>query len=284
MELEDQVSQQFICPISHRIMEMPVVSPSGHTYDQESILAWLARRAVDPLSLAPLQAASLYPNRALQAELLEQLERLAVSDDAHLAAAAATQLDHVRKAQRNQASQADIGKEIARLDMLIGRLVSVSSWLGLLAWEQVLVFLTSFGSIMCVTLDTVDFIRSRAKGKEARPPLLTNFLQISVWPTLEPPRHWTLARAAVVSLRCALLLPVGSVVLVATLGSFASIIRFANRCWEVRQYEVERMARNNGFMKVIQVFSSIVGFSSLGLFVRLYCDRRSDLRLSTMLG
>jgi len=75
--LEDHLSQQLICPISHCIMECPVISPSGHTYDRASILEWLSRHPIDPLSLAPVVPSMLYPNRSLQNEIAEQLERLA---------------------------------------------------------------------------------------------------------------------------------------------------------------------------------------------------------------
>lgn len=277
-ELEEHVSQQLVCPISHRIMDMPVVSPSGHTYDRASILAWLDRRAVDPLSSAPLRAASLYPNRALQEELLEQLQRLADSDDPPgLAAAARAKLEAVLSAQRERGpQQGGAGEEIARLDVLIGRLASLSTWLGMLAWEQFLVFLTSFGTVFCLSLDTLETIRSRSGGKEARPPLLASFLRIAVWPGLEPQRNWPSfgARLTVATLRCALLLPVGSMAFVFTLGGLLSFARFASRCLEVRPFEMERMVRHNGFTTTLQVFSSIVGLSSFGLFVRLYWDRR----------
>ncbi|CAE8582983.1 unnamed protein product, partial [Polarella glacialis] len=76
-ELEDHLSQHLVCPISHRVMDLPVISPSGHSYERASILEWLARRPVDPLSLMPLAPSSLYANRALQEEIVEQLERLA---------------------------------------------------------------------------------------------------------------------------------------------------------------------------------------------------------------
>jgi hypothetical protein len=210
-ELEEHMSQHFICPISHRIMDMPVVSPSGHTYEQASILAWLERRAVDPLSLAPLRATSLYPNRALQEELLEQLHRLAEVDDVHVAAAAQTKLEAIRKVQGERPAQvqADAGQDISRLDMFVGRLTALSTWIGVLAWEQFLVFLTSFGTVLCLSLDTLETIRSRSGAKEARPPLLSSFLRIAALPSVEAPRHWHyFGRLTVSTLRCALLLPV----------------------------------------------------------------------------
>jgi len=279
-ELEEHVSQQLICPISHRIMDVPVVTPSGHTYDRASISAWLERRAVDPLSLAPLHAASLYPNRALQEELLEQLQRLTASEDPHLAAAAQAKLGVVRGAQRQQSSQTDAGEEVARLDLLLGSMASLSTWLEMLAWEQLLVFLTSFGTVLCLSLDTMDSIRSRTGSREARPPLLTNFLRMATWPGLQFPAHWSsFGRLTVMTLRCGLLLPVGSMVLVFTLGGLLSIVRFASRCLEVRRFEMERMLRNNAFTNTLHIFSSIVGLSSFGLFMRLYLDHRRHASL-----
>jgi hypothetical protein len=280
IELEEHLSQQFICPISHRIMDVPMITPCGHTYDRDSISAWLERRSVDPLSLQPLRLFSLYPNRALQEELLEQLQRLSASGDSHLAAAAKAKLDEVSRAKTERSGQAETDSQLAKLDQILGRLVSLSVWLGRLAWEQALMLPTSYGALLCLSVDATQYLRSLVRpslsaNKEVRVPLLKTFMHLAAWPGKDPPHHWSSGgRLTIASLRCALLLPVGSMTLVIVMGGFLSCVRFVQRCIEVRTFEVERMLRNSWYMYTMLFFKCVVGYASVGLFMHLYRDHR----------
>ncbi|KAG4387088.1 hypothetical protein JHK82_031139 [Glycine max] len=67
---EVEIPQYFVCPISFQIMEDPVTTVTGITYDRESIEKWLlkAKDCVCPVSKQPLPRSSQYltPNHTLR--------------------------------------------------------------------------------------------------------------------------------------------------------------------------------------------------------------------------
>jgi len=281
-ELEDRVPQRLVCPISHRVMDLPVISPSGHTYDRTSIMAWLGRRPVDPLSLTPLLASSLYPNRALQDEIVNVLEDLASSaddrSDSRLAAAARAKLASVNAARFVSTTKGSECVEMGRLDRVAGLCAGWAIRWGLLAWEQALVVATSFGALLCLGVDTGHslWMKTTVNAREATRPdaLLSSFLRLATSPCLALPRHWRpVDRVAILALRCVLLVPLAPMSLALLLGGLLSLARFGQRCAEVRAAEVEHAAENRWFMGAVHCCSSIAGVSSLCLFMRLYYDR-----------
>ena len=68
---DDDPKELYCCPISGEIMEDPVITPSGITYDRKSIERWLLNKGVDPISKRPLRRDQLIPNRALKDSILE---------------------------------------------------------------------------------------------------------------------------------------------------------------------------------------------------------------------
>lgn len=277
--LEDLVSQHLICPISHRVMDYPVISPSGHTYDRSSIVEWLSRRPVDPLSLTLLAVSSLYPNRALQNEIVDQLERLVVqavaANDVPLADAARAKLGCVQAAIASEPACVEIGV----LDKAMNNCACWATWCGIIAWEQILVFTTSFGALLCLALDLSASLKVRKGvigGSVSRqPPLLATFVRLAVFPMLAPPRHWRFfGRLTVIALRGVLLLPVAPICFTLTLGSLLSLTRFAQRCTDVRAVESEKAAQSRWFVRTLHTCNAITGLSSFGLFMRLYWDTR----------
>ena len=56
----------FMCPISLEIMEDPVVTPTGQTYDRQYIYEWLDISPTDPLTREPLTKDQLYPVHSLK--------------------------------------------------------------------------------------------------------------------------------------------------------------------------------------------------------------------------
>jgi len=282
--LEDHLSQQLICPISHCVMECPVISPSGHTYDRASILEWLSRHPIDPLSLAPIAPSMLYPNRALQNEIAEQLERLAAqassAQASSLADAATEKLRCVREAMGVQQAQSGEGvSEATRLDRGINIFAHYGVRCALLAWEQFLVFTTSFGAILCLAHD-VRFCMPgghASRGFSGRQqPLLQRFLKLALfWNKQALPPDWKpRERYTVFALRFVLLVPLGQCLLTVACGASLSLVRFAKRFWEVRALEAERAARCHWFVRTRNLCSAITGLSSFGLFMRLYRDCR----------
>ena len=55
----------FKCPISKELMDDPVVTDDGGTYERECIEEWLSTRNTDPETNAELESRRLVPNRAL---------------------------------------------------------------------------------------------------------------------------------------------------------------------------------------------------------------------------
>jgi len=51
------VRDHLSCPISLQVMTAPVMDPEGNTYEKASILAWLPRTPISPITRSPLTAA-----------------------------------------------------------------------------------------------------------------------------------------------------------------------------------------------------------------------------------
>ncbi|GFR40428.1 hypothetical protein Agub_g1002 [Astrephomene gubernaculifera] len=62
----DAAPDLLCCPISHGLMRVPVVAPSGTTFEYEYIRKWAQQHNTDPVNGAPLAEADLYPNLALR--------------------------------------------------------------------------------------------------------------------------------------------------------------------------------------------------------------------------
>lgn len=56
----------FICNISLTIMNDPVLTPAGSSYERKNITTWLNHNNVDPQSRQPLEVKDLISNRALK--------------------------------------------------------------------------------------------------------------------------------------------------------------------------------------------------------------------------
>jgi len=64
-KLED-VPEHFTCPITFEIMEDPVSTPTGHTYERAAIQEFVIRNGRDPITNEALLIADLRPNRNLK--------------------------------------------------------------------------------------------------------------------------------------------------------------------------------------------------------------------------
>lgn len=68
-----QMMELFHCPLSLELMDDPVTTPDGNTYDRSMIEQHLeVNGCFDPLTRAPLTKSQLHPNRALK-QLMETL-------------------------------------------------------------------------------------------------------------------------------------------------------------------------------------------------------------------
>jgi len=75
----NSIPNHYLCPITQDIMNDPVKTVDGMTYDRPAIERWLAMRSTSPLTGLPLSSKALTPN----AELREHIEQF-VNQHAHL--------------------------------------------------------------------------------------------------------------------------------------------------------------------------------------------------------
>ena len=66
MEAETFVPKEFYCPITGELMNHPMSEQSGHSYERESIMRWLATKKTSPMTNLPLIESDLTENLALK--------------------------------------------------------------------------------------------------------------------------------------------------------------------------------------------------------------------------
>lgn len=66
MEAETFVPNEFYCPITGELMNHPMSEQSGHSYERESIMRWLATKKSSPMTNLPLIESDLTENLALK--------------------------------------------------------------------------------------------------------------------------------------------------------------------------------------------------------------------------
>ena len=66
----------FICPISQKMMEHPVITPYGTTYEESAILKWIEENNNDFITKKPLNKDMLVPNEILISTMKEYKESL----------------------------------------------------------------------------------------------------------------------------------------------------------------------------------------------------------------
>jgi len=67
---EDEPPEEFLCPITQELMKDPVVASDGHTYERMAIEEWIQKKAVSPITNAPLEE-KLYPNFSIKSRISE---------------------------------------------------------------------------------------------------------------------------------------------------------------------------------------------------------------------
>lgn len=65
-DMEPIAPPSYLCPISFHIMDDPVTTSAGSTYDRKAIQWWLNDHDTDPLTKRPIQDKLLVPNNALK--------------------------------------------------------------------------------------------------------------------------------------------------------------------------------------------------------------------------
>lgn len=72
---EQNIPQEFICPITQDLMTNPVICHDGITYEDIAIRQWLVSHTTSPVTREPLSAFELIPNRALKFAIEEYVKR-----------------------------------------------------------------------------------------------------------------------------------------------------------------------------------------------------------------
>ncbi len=75
---EDNIEEKdsFLCPINQTLMEDPVITPYGTTYERSAILNWLKKNNTDPLTKKKLSKEMLITNYALRSAIQEYKQSL----------------------------------------------------------------------------------------------------------------------------------------------------------------------------------------------------------------
>ncbi len=63
---QDSCPDAFICPITMKIMEDPVICPEGQSFEREAIEIWLSKNETNPLTRTHLTRDMLIPNISLR--------------------------------------------------------------------------------------------------------------------------------------------------------------------------------------------------------------------------
>ena len=68
----DEIPAHFICPLTHQVMDDPVVTVDGMSYERNAILSHFRERgAIAPITAEPLESTTISPNLALRRAIQE---------------------------------------------------------------------------------------------------------------------------------------------------------------------------------------------------------------------
>jgi len=72
---ESDIPEEFRCVITRDLMERPVITSDGHTYERSAIAKWLEEHSTSPKTGQELPDKVLRPNHALRAQIIAYRER-----------------------------------------------------------------------------------------------------------------------------------------------------------------------------------------------------------------
>ena len=70
----ERISNNLKCPISHEIINDPVITPYGITYEKSKIIRWLIHSDIDPVNKLPFSVDQLVTNFALK-NIIEEFNK-----------------------------------------------------------------------------------------------------------------------------------------------------------------------------------------------------------------
>jgi len=65
-KLGENVPQEFICPLTNKIISIPVLIRDGYTYESKAIKCWFEKYDYSPITAEKLNSEELFPNYALK--------------------------------------------------------------------------------------------------------------------------------------------------------------------------------------------------------------------------
>ena len=68
-EIEQMLSESYICPIGQTILEDPVVADDGQTYERKYIIEWMKKSNTSPLTNEPFKSNDLKPNFMIKSQI-----------------------------------------------------------------------------------------------------------------------------------------------------------------------------------------------------------------------
>lgn len=74
---EIEVPEDFVCPITHEILQDPVLIEDGFTYERSAILEWFSKEKItSPMTNAVLTSTEVYSNDKLKREIENYMKKL----------------------------------------------------------------------------------------------------------------------------------------------------------------------------------------------------------------
>jgi len=73
---EQDIPNEFLCPITCEVMVNPVIAMDGHTYEKESIEKWFKDNHTSPKTNEKMPNTLVIPNQAMRTQIVEYLEKL----------------------------------------------------------------------------------------------------------------------------------------------------------------------------------------------------------------
>lgn len=70
----ESVPRQLLCPITHELMEEPVIAEDGHTYEKAAIVEWFRNRNSSPMTNERLKSTQVIPNVLVHAIISDYKE------------------------------------------------------------------------------------------------------------------------------------------------------------------------------------------------------------------
>jgi len=73
--VQEEIPEEYICPITQDIMKDPVIAQDGHTYERTNITNWLDKHGTSPITRENISKDIIISNRVLKGQIEQYLEK-----------------------------------------------------------------------------------------------------------------------------------------------------------------------------------------------------------------